>query len=92
VSNLKEALKNKVKKEHKNAHDILIETQENEDIISVNKQDRKIKFEENFTRQTYYIENNLLEKLNESVGKEKGEKTRIINEALRSYFKNKFSS
>jgi hypothetical protein len=88
VSNLKEILKNKVKTEHKNAHDILIETQENEDTISVNnKKDKKLKFEENFTRQTYYIENTLLERLNQSVGREKGEKTRIINEALRKYFK-----
>lgn len=55
--------------------------------VDVNvKVNKKKKFEEKFTRQTYYIENELLEKLHQEAGNEKGEKTRIINEALRQYF------
>ncbi|MDA5111006.1 hypothetical protein [Brevibacillus thermoruber] len=85
MSNLKDILKNKVRS---SAHAQLIDTNENVNIdVNVNvKTKRKKKFEETHTRQTYYIENDLLLRLNAIAGNEKGEKTRIINEALRQYF------
>ena len=46
---------------------------------------KRKKFEQAYTRQTYYIENTLLKQLNKLAGREKGEKTRIINEALERY-------
>ncbi len=45
---------------------------------------RKDKFEDRYVRQTFYIEKNLLSKLNQ-VSEEKGDKTRIINEALQKH-------
>jgi hypothetical protein len=85
VSNMKDTIKNKMKK-NASVHQELIEpvnTNVNVDVnVNVN---RRRKFEERFTRQTYYIENDLLEKINRMAGNEKGEKTRIINEALRKY-------
>jgi uncharacterized protein (DUF4415 family) len=99
VSSMKDLIKNKVKSSQHSAHNILIdpveETTQNTNVdvnenvdVNVNKKERKRKkFEDNFTRQTYYIQNDLLEKLNEVAGSEKGEKTRIINEALRKYLK-----
>lgn len=83
---MKDAIKNKMKKPTSVHHELIepINTNVNVDVnVKVNK---KKKFEEKFTRQTYYIENELLEKLNQEAGSEKGEKTRIINEALRNYF------
>lgn len=56
--------------------------------VNVNiKRSKKKKFEEEHTRQTYYIRNDILETLHEVAGNEKGEKTRIINEALEMYLK-----
>lgn len=55
--------------------------------VNVIKKVKKKKFEEKYTRQTYYIDNELLRELNRIAGNEKGEKTRIINEALARYLK-----
>ncbi|QQE81567.1 hypothetical protein GI364_24540 (plasmid) [Alicyclobacillus sp. SO9] len=54
---------------------------------NVNVHKRRKKFEERYSRATLYIENDLLELLNEVSGVEKGEKTRIVNDALRKYLK-----
>jgi uncharacterized protein (DUF4415 family) len=47
---------------------------------------RKKKFVERHTPQTFYIENEILTELRRLAGTEKGEKTRIVNEALKQYF------
>lgn len=54
---------------------------------NVNVQKKKRKFEERFSRATVYIENDLLALLNQISEGEKGEKTRIVNDALRAYLK-----
>jgi len=43
-------------------------------------------FESNFSRQTVYIHNDLIEKIRAASSGIKGEKTRIINAALEMYF------
>lgn len=87
MSSMKDAIKAKVRS---SAHTQLIDTNitEYENVnenVNVNRK-RKLKFEETHKRATFYIENSLLEKLNKMSGSEKGEKTRIINDALRQYF------
>ena len=57
---------------------------------------REAVFANNFTRQTYHVENGLIEKINKLTAQrtalgEKGVKTKIINEALEMYFKDKMS-
>lgn len=47
---------------------------------------KKKKFEDQHTKQTYWIRNDVLEALNK-IAKERGEKTRIINQALIDYIK-----
>lgn len=47
---------------------------------------KKQKFEERYKRDTFWIRNDLKEKLDSFCEGEKGEKTRVINEALESYF------
>lgn len=44
------------------------------------------KFEDRFTRATVFIENELLDMLNTASQGGKGEKTRIVNDALKKYF------
>jgi uncharacterized protein (DUF4415 family) len=93
VSDLKDRLKDRIRRS--SAHDQLIEPigQVNDDVNkNVNvyvppRVSRRPKFEDMYTRQTFYIENELLEQMNQLAGGEKGEKTRIINEALRAYLK-----
>ena len=47
---------------------------------------RKAIFETNFTRQTYYIHNDLILKINQiTANAPRGEKTKIINAALEQY-------
>ena len=46
-------------------------------------------FENLYKRQTFYIHKDLIEKLNQATAKApKGEKTRILNEALEQYLEN----
>ena len=48
---------------------------------------KKKKFEEMYKRDTFWIENELKKKIdNQSAENGRGEKTRIINEALKLYF------
>jgi hypothetical protein len=47
---------------------------------------KKKKFEDQHTKQTYWIRNDVLEALNK-IARERGEKTRIINNALIDYIK-----
>lgn len=89
-NSMKDMLKNKVRS---SVHTQLIDTNNNTNTdvnknVNVNvfdKPRKKQKFEDTHTRQTYYIENRLLAQLNDAAGDEKGEKTRIINEAIRQY-------
>lgn len=95
MSNMKDLIKNKMRTSKESAHAQLIDvtTENNIDVnVDVNTNvnifkpaSKKKKFEDTHTRQTFYIENELLKKLSKFAGREKGEKTRIINEALRSY-------
>ena len=51
---------------------------------------KKKKWEDNYKRATFYIQNDVMEELEYAAGNEKGEKTRIINEALQDWLeKNK---
>jgi hypothetical protein len=69
---------------------------ENEDYSEINLLDiankvakekkKKIKFEDQHSKQTYWIRNDVLEALNK-IARERGEKTRIINNALIDYIK-----
>jgi hypothetical protein len=51
------------------------------------KVNRRPKFEDVYVRHTFFIERSLLEELNRRAAGEKGEKTRILNEALRAYLR-----
>ncbi|GAA4703051.1 hypothetical protein [Brevibacillus fulvus] len=46
---------------------------------------KRRKFEDTHSRQTFYVQNDLIKKINKLAKKEKGVKTRIVNEALRLY-------
>jgi Ribbon-helix-helix domain len=52
---------------------------------------KKKLFEEEYSRATFYIENDLLQQIKEQAGRTKGEKTRIVNEAIQQYL-NKYYS
>ncbi len=89
-TSMKDSIKNKIRSSRPSVHEQLIE--ENEEVnvndyvnIYGKKREKKLKFEERFVRHTSYIEKELLEKLNQAADGEKGEKTRIINEALRNF-------
>ncbi|NRF94500.1 hypothetical protein HQN89_26690 [Paenibacillus frigoriresistens] len=51
------------------------------------KREKKKKFEELYSRDTVWFKNEIKEKIAEASEGERGEKTRIINEALEEYFK-----
>lgn len=99
MSNLKDMLKQRVRESTSSAHNQLIETVDsaaaadstknvNVNVnVNVNKS-RKLKFEDKFSRATVFIENDLLQQLEKLAEKGKGEKTRIVNEALREWLKN----
>lgn len=79
-------LKNKIRSSSgsKSVHSELID---NSHVIKPKAPPRKKKFEEMHRRDTVWIENELKDKLdNQSSEYGRGEKTRIINEALRLYF------
>lgn len=48
---------------------------------------KKVKWEDRYTRATFYVQNDVLDDVNRMAGTEKGEKTRIINEALQNYLR-----
>lgn len=50
------------------------------------KKEKKQKFEELYDRDTVWIKKELKQKISEAAQGERGEKTRIINEALEEYF------
>jgi len=85
VSNLKDTLKNKIKRDP--VHTQLIDTTNGLADMGVQILKTKKKFEETHTRQTYYIENDLIDAINKIAGSQKGAKTQIINEAIRRYLK-----
>jgi hypothetical protein len=58
----------------------------NELSIKTTMKSKRQKFEERYRRDTFWIRNDLKEKLNAQCEGEKGEKTRIINEAIEMYF------
>lgn len=47
---------------------------------------KKVKFDQKYDKMTFYILKELAELINEEAAGEKGEKTRIINDALKMYF------
>lgn len=47
---------------------------------------RKVRFDEKYKKMTFYILKELAELIDEEAEGEKGEKTRIINDALKMYF------
>jgi hypothetical protein len=51
------------------------------------KREKKKRFEELYSRDTIWIKNDLKGKITEECEGERGEKTRLINEALEEYFK-----
>jgi hypothetical protein len=51
------------------------------------KKEKRAKFEDLYTRDTVWIRNDLKLLINEECAGERGEKTRIINEALEEFFK-----
>lgn len=50
------------------------------------RREKKKKFEDLFKRDTFWVKNELKTQLDEFCRGEKGEKTRVINEALEQYF------
>jgi hypothetical protein len=54
---------------------------------NVNVYKKKERFEDTHTRQTYYIENDLIKQLHEFAGFEKGVKTKVVNDAIREHLK-----
>lgn len=79
-----EQLKNKIRKPVSSAvHSELIDT-----TISNQTKPQKKKFEDLYRRDTFWLKNELKDKLDQhSINGGRGEKTRIINEALELYFK-----
>ncbi len=91
-TSMKDNLKDKIRLSRTSVHEQLIEEDNdvnvnNYDYVNIygKKRTKKLRFEEKYIRHTSYIEKELLEKLNRLADGEKGEKTRIINEALRDY-------
>lgn len=84
MSNLKDKIKSKIRE---SAHDHLIDPvpkEVNVD-VNVNKPMKKKKFEDRYSRQTVWIEDDIIKRISDLTKNERGEKTRIINEALRKY-------
>ncbi|MCM3774051.1 hypothetical protein M3225_26910 [Priestia aryabhattai] len=79
-------IKPNTQKTNPSVHDEIVQTEQNKPVNFP--KTKKKKWEDNYTRATVYIQNDRLEELNRRAGTEKGEKTRIVNEALREYFKN----
>ncbi|MGN7485337.1 hypothetical protein ACTHPB_27845 [Priestia megaterium] len=67
-------------------HDEIVQTERNKPVTLP--KTKKVKWEDNYTRATVYIQNDTLDELNYRAGTEKGRKTTIVNEALQEYFKN----
>lgn len=89
MSSMKDAIKKKEKDDalRKGAHGQLID-----DKVIVNGNvnvNKKKRFEDTHSRATVYIDNGLLDLLEGYSAAGKGEKTRIVNEALRAWFKAK---
>jgi len=82
VSDFKDRLKDRVRSSP-SVHSQLIDSID----PGIPTKKRKVKFEEKYTRATFYIENDLLKELDKEARDEKGEKTRIVNEAIRKYLK-----
>jgi hypothetical protein len=51
------------------------------------KKHKKQKFEDMYSRDTVWFKNEIKQKISEATEGERGEKTRIINEALEDYFR-----
>lgn len=49
-------------------------------------QPKKVRFDQKYHKMTIYILKDLVDLINEEAAGERGEKTRIINEALKMYF------
>jgi hypothetical protein len=53
------------------------------------KKERKKKFEDLYTRQTIWVKKEYVQMIEEESDGERGEKTRILNDALKEYFSNR---
>lgn len=80
------SIKPNTQKTTPSVHDEIVQTEQNKPVTLP--KTKKVKWEDNYTRATLYIENGRLDELNRRAGTEKGEKTRIINKALEDYFRN----
>ncbi|MBM7554411.1 hypothetical protein [Thalassobacillus pellis] len=67
------------------AHNTLFQDAEPKQEKSKATPKKKKKFDDKYKRATFYVENDLIKQLDKQAGKEKGEKTRLVNEALRQY-------
>ncbi|WP_173918931.1 hypothetical protein [Halobacillus sp. Marseille-Q1614] len=75
----------KNEKQLNKAHDSLFQKEEPKQEKKKAAPQKKKKFEDKYKRATFYIENDIIKQLDSQAGKEKGEKTRIVNEALRQF-------
>ncbi|WP_026701705.1 hypothetical protein [Salibacterium aidingense] len=60
-------------------------TQLADTIVKKRPKQKKLKFEDTHTKDTFYVKNDILKAINRLANKQKGEKTRIVNEALYDY-------
>jgi len=79
-------IKPNTQKTNPSVHDEIVQTEQNKPVTLP--KTKKVKWEDNYTRATVYIQNDTLDELNRRAGTEKGLKTTIVNEALQAYFKN----
>jgi len=80
------SIKPNTQKTPSSVHDEIIQTEQNKQPNFP--KTKSVKFEDKYTRATVYIMNDTLDELNRRAGTEKGEKTKIVNEALQAWFKN----
>ncbi|MNI46799.1 hypothetical protein D3C73_1012810 [compost metagenome] len=82
-------IKNKIKNSNRpSIHNELIDSGNGQVDQGPVKREKKKKFEELYTRSTIWIENDILKKIEQTAAGERGEKTRIVNDALKMYLAN----
>lgn len=66
-------------------HEEIIQTEQNRPVNYP--KTKKKKWEDNYKRATFYVQNDTMDAIERYAGNEKGEKTRIINEALQDWLR-----
>lgn len=85
--NRMDQLKNKIRSTGSGAvHNQLIDAVNTDSLITPPNKQKKKKFEDTHSRDTFWLKNEIKEQLDGLCKGERGEKTRIINEALTMYF------